>query len=114
MAGTSFLIDGQPCFIDYSDGEGRAVVNGKEWRWDFHEYCGPTFYNKDGEPRKNFPSENHPVWKSFNKWLRKYEKEKDKKQKISERLDDKKLPIWIEKQKKKKIELDIVNDDIES
>lgn len=69
--------------IDYHDGEGSAVVNGREWRWEFHEYCGPTFLRKDGEPLKRFPSEKHPVWDEFDKWLKLY-KEKRRTAKSSE------------------------------
>lgn len=59
--------------IDYHDGEGSAVVNGRTYRWEFHEYCGPTFLRKDGEPWKRIcPGENHPVWDEFEKWLKKY------------------------------------------
>ena len=54
--------------IDYHDGEGYAVVNGRQYRWDFHEYCGPLFLRKDGEPLKRQPGEHHPVWDVFNKW----------------------------------------------
>lgn len=59
-------------FIDYHDGEGSAVVNGRTYRWDHHEYCGPLFLRKDGEPLKRQPREHHPVWPHFNRWLKKY------------------------------------------
>jgi hypothetical protein len=70
-------------FIDYHDGEGSAVVNGREYRWEFHEYCGPLFLRKDGEPLVNQPGEKHPVWAEFSKWYDLY-KEKRKKAKSSE------------------------------
>ncbi len=84
MAGHSFLIQ-QPgqsptrCFVDYADGEGEAVVNGRKWRWEFHDFCGPSFLKKNGDPRDCQPGEKHPVWKAFNKWFKKYEKSKLKK-----------------------------------
>lgn len=59
-------------YIDYQDGEGSAVVNGIEYRWYFHEYCGPTFLRKDGEPLVRQPGEKHPVWDAFGEWLKKY------------------------------------------
>lgn len=64
--------------IDYHDGEGSAIVNGRLWRWEFHEYCGPTFLRKDGEARKHIPKENHPVWDAFEKWLKKYRPKRKK------------------------------------
>lgn len=72
MAGRKLIINGSVCMIDYHDGEGSAIVNGRKWRWEFHHYCGPTFLRKDGEPRRKIPSESHPVWDAFGKWLKIY------------------------------------------
>lgn len=58
--------------IDYHDGEGSAVVNGRPIRWEFHEYMGPLFIRADGEPMKRQPSEHHGVWPHFEAWLPKY------------------------------------------
>lgn len=73
MAGHRIIINGTPCFIDYADGEGSAVVNGRTWRWEFHEYCGPSFMNKDGAPILRLPSEHHPVWIAFGDWLKEWQ-----------------------------------------
>lgn len=83
MAGQKLIINGFPCLIDYHDGEGSAVVNGRTWRWDFHDYCGPTFLRKDGEPMRRFPSENNPVWDAFSEWHKIY-KERRKQAKSHE------------------------------
>lgn len=64
-------VGGNPCIVTVSDGYGEAVINGIKWRWDWHNYCGPTFVNKDGSDRKRMPGENHPVWKAIQKWERK-------------------------------------------
>lgn len=56
------------------DAEGSCKIAGKEWRWEFHEYLGPTFVTKAGEPLKNQPSEKHPVWDRFSEWLTEYRK----------------------------------------
>lgn len=64
-------------YIDYHDGEGSAVVNGREYRWEFHEWGGPIFLRKDGEPFKRTPGENHPVWKAFDEWLKQYQKARE-------------------------------------
>lgn len=56
----------------FVEATGSAVVNGKEWRWEFHKFCGPTFLCKNGEPLKNQPGEKHPVWEAFNDWLEAY------------------------------------------
>lgn len=77
MAGERIQMpDGTFCFIDYADGEGQAVVNGRVWRWEFHEYCGPTFLRADGEPRKCQCPTVEAVWRAFEKWHRAYEKAK--------------------------------------
>lgn len=67
---------GTPCIVTVSDGSGEAVVNGRKWRWDHHNYCGPLWLNKDGSERKRQPGENHPVWKAYNRWLTLREKGK--------------------------------------
>ena len=46
------------------------VVNGKEYHFEFNQVSGPTFLRKDGEPRVRQPSEKHPVWKEFDKWIK--------------------------------------------
>lgn len=53
----------------FVDATGSAVVDGREYRWEFHHYCGPTFLRKDGQPLKNQPGEKHPVWDVFHDWL---------------------------------------------
>jgi len=50
-------------------GEGKDK-NGKLWRWEFHEYMGPSFLRKDGEPLVNQPGEKSPAWDVFNEWYR--------------------------------------------
>ncbi len=70
------MLNGSKCFIDYADDEGEAVVNGRTYRWEFHNYCGPLFLRKDGEPLKNQPGEHHPVWPYFDQWMKKREKKK--------------------------------------
>lgn len=72
MAGHLAIINGTPTFIDYPDAYGEAVVDGKTWRWDFHEYCGPLWLRKNGEPLKcQFPT-NPKVWAAFEKWHKEY------------------------------------------
>ena len=73
MAGQRLDTGAGPIFIDYHDGEGSAVVNGREWRWEFHHYCGPQFLRKDGEPLVHQPTdEHHPVWQAFEAWHKRY------------------------------------------
>ena len=61
----------QGIVCDFTAGEGSAVVNGREWRWGFHDYLGPTFLRKDGVPLAN---QNPPecVWDAFGDWLKQY------------------------------------------
>lgn len=49
--------------------EGSCVINGRTWRWEFGDYVGPLFVDKRGEPLKNQPRENNPVWEKFHDWL---------------------------------------------
>lgn len=58
--------------IDYYDGEGSAMVNGRLIRWEHHEWMGPLFLRADGNPLKRQPGENHPVWPRFEEWLKRY------------------------------------------
>jgi hypothetical protein len=60
--------------VTVADSYGECVIAGKTWRWEFHNYLGPTFLRKDGEMLKNQPSERHPVWDKFNEWLTEYRK----------------------------------------
>jgi len=80
MAGHSIQHkDGSRTFLDYRDGYGSAKVNGRLWRWEFHDYCGPMFLRADGEPRKCQCPIVAAVWDAFAKWHKKYQKAKGKK-----------------------------------
>ena len=68
--------DGSWAYIDYADAEGSAVVNGKEWRWEYHEYGGPLFLRKDGQPRACQCPTIPAVWDAFTKWQTEYERTK--------------------------------------
>lgn len=57
------------------DGEGQSKDG--RWRWEFHDYLGPTFVTKTGKMR-NFPAVRNPVWKEFHAWLKEYEAAKRK------------------------------------
>lgn len=59
----------------FCDAEGSAKVGNRIWRWEFHEFLGPTFVDKKGNS-VNSPSEHSPVWNAFNDWLWKYYTEK--------------------------------------
>lgn len=73
------------CIIDtFIDATGEAVVNGRLWKWEFHEYLGPTFLKRDGEPRNKYPSERHPVWDAFQAWLGDYYEKKGNKEKAAQ------------------------------
>jgi hypothetical protein len=68
--------DAKVIHISMPDSCGSAVVRGRTYYWDFHNYLGPTFTKKDGTVLKNQPSEHHPVWGPFAEWLKKYEAER--------------------------------------
>ena len=75
MAGHSFTLgDGSKVFIDYADAFGSAIVNGREWRWEFHRFLGPLFLRKDGEPRACQCPTIPGVWDAFAAWLKRFER----------------------------------------
>jgi hypothetical protein len=76
MAGQKINVNGSAVCIDYHDGEGAALVNGREWLWDFHEYLGPTFLRQDRQPLARQPGEKHPVWDAFAEWLPRYQQKR--------------------------------------
>jgi hypothetical protein len=66
--------DGGTVFIDYADAFGSAVVNGTEWRWEFHRYLGPLWLKKDGEPRACQCPTIPAVWDAFDEWRKRFER----------------------------------------
>lgn len=71
-------INGSPCIVTVADAEGSAVVRGRVWRWEHHNWGGPVWLNKDGSERKRQPGERHPVWKAYERWLKRRERAKGK------------------------------------
>ncbi len=61
-------VGGNPCILTFPDAYGEATVNGRKWRWDYTNWGGPIFLNKDGSDRKRPPGEKHPVWKALERW----------------------------------------------
>jgi hypothetical protein len=52
------------------------VVNGRTWRFDFDDYCGPLWLRKNGEPRKCQCPTVKAVWDAFQVWHNNYKKSK--------------------------------------
>ena len=52
----------------------KILVNGREWRFDFDEWCGPVWFRKDGKERA-CQNPNKAVWKAWEKWHRRYKKQ---------------------------------------
>lgn len=67
---------GSGVFLDGSSATGEAIVKGKRYYWDMHDYCGPLFTDKEGEPLNRQPGSRHPVWPAFNEWLTVYRTER--------------------------------------
>lgn len=58
------------CIVDcFCDGEGSAKIGNTIWRWEFHEYMGPTFYRGKKSDTPVDPPARSPVWDAFNEWL---------------------------------------------
>ena len=55
------------------------VVNGRTWRFDFDEYCGPLWLRKDGNPRVCQCPTIKAVWDKFQEWHDAYRAAKTKK-----------------------------------
>ena len=75
MAGLRLDLGGHLTYIDFPDSYGEAIVNGRLWRWEFHNYLGPTFLKKNGEPRKCQYPKSKDVWAAFSEWLNNKENE---------------------------------------
>lgn len=43
--------------------------SGKEWHFEFHEYCGPSLLKKDGGIKRAMPGEKSPFWDAFQAWF---------------------------------------------
>jgi len=76
MAGHLTTIAGCPCFIDYADAYHEVTIGRTVWRWDFHDYLGPTFLKANGEPRKCQCPTVKSLWEEFNAWLETHKKAK--------------------------------------
>jgi hypothetical protein len=64
--------------IDYADGIGKAKFGKREYWWDFNEWTGPLFYRRNWVELKRQPGEHHPVWKHFERWLKRYHRARKK------------------------------------
>jgi hypothetical protein len=46
---------------------------------DYHTYCGPSFWRNSAMTKEYEPKdENDPIWQEFDRWLKKYEAQKEK------------------------------------
>lgn len=52
----------------------EIVVNGRTWRFDFDEWCGPLWLTKAGQARK-CQCPNKKVWDAFDVWMKEYSKD---------------------------------------
>lgn len=41
----------------------------REFRFEFHDFLGPTVVGKHGDPMKVQPSERSPFWPALERWL---------------------------------------------
>lgn len=55
-------------FLDFPDAFGQGRHKGKLYRWSFHDYLGPLFLRKDGEPLVRQPSATSGAWVAFGRW----------------------------------------------
>ena len=65
--GQNIIISGP----DVSDAQ--VTANGRVWRFDFDDYCGPLWLKADGEPRKCQSPSIKAVRDAFDVWLVQYE-----------------------------------------
>lgn len=57
-------------FMDFPDAFGQGRHKGRVYRWEFHNYLGPLFLRKDGEPMVRQPGQRSGAWVPFNRWLK--------------------------------------------
>jgi hypothetical protein len=69
----------QTTIITMPDAADQAIlVNGKWWRFDYCDYGGPLWLNKNGEPRKCQVPTSKAVWDAFGEWLHTYKQKRQK------------------------------------
>lgn len=54
--------------IDWSE-HYEIEFNGRIYRFEWHDYCGPWPVRKDGELFSRQWGQRNPVWKAFHWWL---------------------------------------------
>lgn len=67
-------VGGSPCVVTMPDGYGETKINGRVWRWDWTNWGGPIFLNKDGSDKLRQPGPKHPVWKAVERWKKRQSK----------------------------------------
>jgi hypothetical protein len=45
------------------------VWQGREYRLEWHPFCGPVRLKKNGEPYARQPGERHPFWAGIQAWI---------------------------------------------
>ena len=63
-----WIVAGQPCFVMTFE-EYKIRAGGKDFRFEMHDYCGPTMIGKRGNPIA-FPPQNSPFWEALHWWLK--------------------------------------------
>lgn len=62
-------IGGARGFVSIRDYVRLRVPMGAYHGWEWHDYFGPSFCGKSGDPLTKQPGEHHPVWRQFERWL---------------------------------------------
>lgn len=44
-------------------------AGGKDWRFEWHSYCGPSVLGKNGDPLKNQLPDRHLFWVALAYWI---------------------------------------------
>ena len=45
-------------------------ANGREWRFDYHHYLGPSVLKANGDPRERQPGIKSSFWPAFSAWAK--------------------------------------------
>ncbi len=60
-------IGGTHAIVTYPDLY-EVTHEGRVWRFEYHEWLGPTVVRKDGEPCAKQPGYRSPFWAAFETW----------------------------------------------
>lgn len=62
--------DGSVAILNMGGPNLRITAGGQVFRFEFHEYLGPSMIGKRGDIIQNFPGKYSPFWDALHFWLK--------------------------------------------